>query len=484
MSDWTKNIHRLSDYKLKIPRTVEHGMKVPGIIYAGPEIYEMLIGDDAPAQVINVAMLPGILEYSLAMPDIHYGYGFPIGGVAAMSVSDGVISPGGVGFDINCGVRMLRSNIEAGKVREKADELCSQLFRDIPCGVGSTGDIRLGHREIEQALRKGAAWAVKNGYGWEEDLDYCEEGGALEADDVSGVSERARERGRNQLGTLGSGNHFIEVQEVEEVRDERAARVFGLEKGMAAVMIHSGSRGLGHQVCDDAIRLMREAVVKYNIELPDRQLSCAPVRSPEGEEYRRAMCAAANFAWANRQCLAHGVRGVFERVFGAPAARLGLGLVYDVAHNIAKMEEHEVQGRRTGVCVHRKGATRAFPAGHPEIPERYRSVGQPVIVPGDMGRASYVLIGTELTMKETWGSICHGAGRAKSRSSAKRDFRAGQVFEQLAARGVSIRAKSKHSIVEEAPEAYKNVDLVVDTCVKAGLATVVARLRPIVVIKG
>jgi tRNA-splicing ligase RtcB (3'-phosphate/5'-hydroxy nucleic acid ligase) len=484
MGEWKKNIHRLSDYKIKIPRTCEPGMKVPGIIYAGPEIFSALLSDDAPSQVINVAMLPGILEYSIAMPDIHYGYGFPIGGVAAMSERGGVISPGGVGFDINCGVRMLRSSIDAKEIRRKADDLCARLFMDVPCGVGASGDIRLGGKELDLALRGGAAWAVKKGFGWNEDIEFCEEGGALDVDDAACVGRRARERGSDQLGTLGSGNHFIEVQEVDEIFDERAARVMGLDKGCAAVMIHSGSRGLGHQVCEDAIRTMRLAVLKYGIEIPDRQLSCAPLDSAEGEEYYRAMSAAANFAWANRQCLSHLVRGSFEKVFGAPAERLGLSLVYDVAHNIAKFEEHEVQGRKTRVCVHRKGATRAFPAGHPDIPERYRAIGQPVIVPGDMGRASYVLTGTELTMKETWGSICHGAGRLKSRSSAKRDFSAGRVFDDLASKGIKLRAKSKQSVVEEAPEAYKNVDFVVDTCVKAGLATVVARLRPIVVIKG
>ncbi len=484
MTDWQKTVHRLTDYKVKIPRTSYPGMRVPGIIYAGPEIYDDLLSDEAPMQVVNVAMLPGIVDYALAMPDIHYGYGFPIGGVAAMSERDGVISPGGVGFDINCGVRLLRSNLEASVVRENAEQLGAQLFRDVPCGVGVGGSIRLDGHKTEQVLRKGARWAVKQGYGWEEDIEYCEEGGALEIGDTEGVSHRARERGADQLGTLGAGNHFIEVQIVDEIFDARAARVMGLEKDSAAVMIHSGSRGLGHQVCEDFIKVMRTTTQQYGIEIPDRQLSCAPVGSAEGESYYSSMCAAANFAWANRHCLTHFVRGAFERVFGAPAQRLGLGLVYDVSHNIAKFEEHESEGRKVRVCVHRKGATRAFPAGHEEVPDRYRGIGQPVLVPGDMGRASYVLLGTELVMKETFGSICHGAGRLKSRSAAKSGFDAGRILGDLASRGVTLHAKCKKSILEEAPEAYKNVDHVVDTCVKAGLATLVARLRPVVVIKG
>jgi len=484
MADWQESVHRLTDYKLKIPRTSYVGMRVPGIIYAGPEIYEDLRSDEAPMQVVNVATLPGIVDYALAMPDIHYGYGFPIGGVAAMSEKDGVISPGGVGFDINCGVRLLRSNLEGAVVRDKAEQLGAQLFRDVPCGVGAGGSIRLDGRNMEQVLSNGARWAAKQGYGWEEDIEYCEECGALEIGYTEGVSRRARERGADQLGTLGAGNHFVEVQIVDEVFDERAARVMGLERGAATVMIHSGSRGLGHQVCEDFIKVMRTTTYKYGIEIPDRQLSCAPVGSAEGESYYNSMGAAANFAWANRHCLTHFVRGAFERVFGAPARRLGLGLVYDVSHNIAKFEEHESEGRKVRVCVHRKGATRAFPAGHEDVPARYRGIGQPVLVPGDMGRASYVLLGTELVMKETFGSICHGAGRLKSRSAAKSGFDAGRILGDLASRGVTLHAKCKKSILEEAPEAYKNVDHVVDTCVKAGLATPVARLRPVVVIKG
>jgi tRNA-splicing ligase RtcB (3'-phosphate/5'-hydroxy nucleic acid ligase) len=485
MAEWQKNIHKLSDFKIKIPRTSYDGMRVPGIIYAGPEVLSDLLTDEAPMQVVNVAMMPGIVDFSLAMPDIHYGYGFPIGGVAAMSESDGVISPGGVGFDINCGVRLIRSSVSEEDVRAKADTLATQLFRDIPCGIGAGGEIKLENKKMEQVLRKGARWAVKQGYGWEEDVEMCEENGALETFDTDGVSRRARERGFDQLGTLGSGNHFVEVQVVEEVFDERAARIMGIEKGTVTVMIHSGSRGLGHQICEDYIKVMRTAALKYGIELPDRQLSCAPVNSQEGQSYYSSMCGAANFAWANRHCLTHYARGAFERVFGAPAERLGMHLVYDVSHNIAKFEEHETQeSKRRRLCVHRKGATRAFPAGHPDVPARYSEIGQPVLVPGDMGRASYVMLGTEQVMKETFGSICHGAGRLKSRSAAKANFSASGILSDLASRGVTLQAKCKKSILEEAPEAYKNVTHVVDTCVNAGLATAVARLRPIIVIKG
>ena len=485
MANWTNNIERIDNCRIRIPKTACEGMRVPGMIYAGPKIYEELLDDDAPKQVMNVAMLPGIVDYSIAMPDIHYGYGFPIGGVAAMAEGDGVISPGGVGFDINCGVRLIGSDIDAADVRAKSDALAAQLFRDIPCGVGAGGDIRLDDKKMEQVLRKGARWAAKNGYGWAEDIENCEECGALETDDTDGVSRRARERGSDQLGTLGAGNHFVEVQEIVEIYDDDAARVMGLRKGAAAVMIHSGSRGLGHQVCEDFIKVMRSARQKYGISLPDSQLSCAPLGSPEGRAYYNSMCAAANFAWANRHCLTHFARGAFERVFGKPAERLGLRLVYDVSHNIAKFERHtDSSGRERTVCVHRKGATRAFPAGREELPERYKNIGQPVLVPGDMGRASYVMLGTELTLKETFGSICHGAGRRMSRSAAKSGLSADRVLGDLAARGVKIQAKSKKAILEEAPDAYKNVEFVVSTCVNAGLAKSVAKLKPLIVIKG
>lgn len=482
-SEWKESIRWLDDFRLEIPVDSAPWMRVPGLVYTDRHSGEMPEWE-ALAQVMNVASLPGIVGRSLAMPDIHYGYGFPIGGVAATDVSEGVISPGGVGFDINCGVRMLATTIEAAAVRKKADELCVALFHDVPSGVGVGGDIRVGRKDLEKVLRGGARWAVKQGYGWDEDIEFCEAGGRLEFDDMGGVTKHALERGGDQLGTLGAGNHFIEVQRVEKVFDERAAHIMGLDEGLTAVMIHSGSRGLGAQVCQDSLRLMRDTSVRYGYELPDRQLSCAPVRSPEGQEYFSAMCAAANYAWANRQCLSHRVRLTFEKVFSAPASRLGMHLIYDVAHNIARMEKHKFNGPEIELCVHRKGATRAFPAGHSDLPKSYATIGQPVIVPGDMGTSSYVMLGTQRTMEETWGSICHGAGRRKSRSAAKSEFKTSEILEQLAAKGISIQAKGKKSILEEAPGAYKNINVVVETCVAAGIATKVARLKPIAVIKG
>lgn len=484
MPDWASILQKQGEASYVIPRSHREDMRVPGKVYASGALFDLLVADEACAQVVNVAALPGIVGWSLAMPDIHFGYGFPIGGVAAMDVDEGVISPGGVGFDINCGVRMLRTDLERGAVLERAGALGARIFSTIPCGVGSTGDIRLGAKDMERVLTRGAAWAAAQGFGDQADLEHSEQNGCLETHDTEGVSARARERGRNQLGTLGSGNHFIEVQFVDAVYDARAAAAFGLEHGLVTVMIHSGSRGLGAQVCQDSVRDMKDAVLRYGISLPDRQLACAPVTSPEGRRYYGAMAAAANYAWANRQCMAHLVRRAFEEVFGLGAARLGLRQVYDVAHNIAKIERHAVDGRERALCVHRKGATRAFPAGHPEVPEAYRGAGQPVLVPGDMGRCSFVLTGGPRVMQETWGSICHGAGRVQSRTAAKAAHTSRQVIEKLRARGVEIHARGKKTIVEEAPEAYKDVSLVVETCEKAGIARKVARLRPMIVIKG
>ena len=484
MPDWNTILQKQGPARYVIPADVREDMHVPGVIYADDNLLKALLKDDAPSQVMNVATLPGVLRWSLAMPDIHFGYGFPIGGVAAMDARRGVISPGGVGFDINCGVRLLGSAMGRDDVMERASLLADRLFSAIPCGVGSHGDIRLNPKEMERVLQRGAAWPVSQGYGQDSDLDVTEENGCLETGDTEGVSNRARERGRNQLGTLGSGNHFIEIQEVEAVYDSRAAGAMGLEQGMVTIMIHSGSRGLGAQVCQEFVRDMKQAVNKYGIGLPDRQLACAPVDSPEGRRYYNAMAGAANYAWANRQCLAHLTRRVFEEVFGLGAARLGLRQVYDVAHNIAKMEKHEVDGKPRTVCVHRKGATRAFPAGHEDVPAAYRAVGQPVLVPGDMGRASFVMRGTPLAMEQTWGSLCHGAGRLKSRSAAKASMNRKMVLDKLGARGIHVRAKDKRTLVEEAPDAYKDVTDVVNTCVQAGLAEKVARMRPLVVIKG
>ena len=484
MVDWADILEPHGDAAYVIPKGFRSDMRVPGKIFAHGSLYELLIRDQAPAQVVNVATLPGIVRWSLAMPDIHFGYGFPIGGVAAMDVRDGVISPGGVGFDINCGVRLLRSDLTRGDVAARSQNLANQLFKNIPCGVGSRGQIRLSPKHMERVLHQGAAWAVSQGFGQSSDLEFSEQSGCLETHDTQGVGDRARERGKDQLGTLGSGNHFVEVQYVDAVYDEREARAMGLEHGRATIMIHTGSRGLGAQVCQDSVRAMKDATHKYGIDLPDRQLACAPVSSPEGQQYYGAMAGAANYAWANRQCLVHLVRLTFEEVFGLGAARLGLHQVYDVAHNIAKFEEHLVDGKPRTLCVHRKGATRAFPAGHPDIPGAYRAVGQPVLVPGDMGRCSYVLIGDPLAMDQTWGSICHGAGRIQSRTSAKEHFTSKQVIAKLQAQGIELRAAGKKTIVEEAPEAYKDVSLVVETCERAGLAHKVARLRPLVVVKG
>jgi tRNA-splicing ligase RtcB len=473
---------KIDNYRWRIPKT--GGMKVPGIIYADETLLKSVTMDQSPQQVINVAHLPGIVCCSLAMPDMHWGYGFPIGGVAATDIREGVISPGGVGYDINCGCRLIRTDLTERDLGGKVEKLAAALFRNIPCGVGSTGNIKLSRDDERRVLTEGARWAVRQGYGEPEDPERTEEGGAMEGADPSLVSERALKRGRDQLGTLGSGNHFLEVDTVQEVYDPAVADVFGLSSGQIVVQIHSGSRGLGYQVCDDYLRTMGKAVQKYNINLPDRQLASAPLESPEGREYFSAMACAANYAWANRQCMMHWTRETFMKTLGAGPADLNMRLVYDVCHNIAKKEIHEVEGRKREVCVHRKGATRAFPAGHPDIPECYRSVGQPVLIPGDMGSGSYVLVGTDLAMAETFGSTCHGAGRVKSRSKSKRATDASKLLEDLRNRGIIVVARGKRTVAEEAPEAYKDIDRVVDVVHRAGISRKVARLRPLCVIKG
>jgi tRNA-splicing ligase RtcB len=417
----------------------------------------------------------------MAMPDIHQGYGFPIGGVAAMDWDDGVVSPGGVGFDINCGVRLVRTNLSAADVRGRLKELVDQMFRDVPCGAGGAGPLKIGARQLDEILETGARWMVENGYGDARDLEYCEEHGAIEEADADRVSERAKERGRPQLGTLGSGNHFLEVQFVDSIADQVAARAFGIEAGQAAVLIHCGSRGLGHQVCTDYLAEMGAAMKRYEISLPDRQLACVPIQSPEGKAYLGAMRAAANFAWANRQAILHLLRGSFQKVFGASAR---LDLVYDVCHNIAKREKHTYEGRKRNVLVHRKGATRAFPAGQRELPSAYRRTGQPVLVPGSMGTASWVLAGAPGAMLETFASVCHGAGRLMSRTAARKGRDAAQVRQRLEEAGILVRSETRDGILEEVPEAYKDVDEVIEVVAQAGLATKVARLRPLGVIKG
>lgn len=481
---WEGPLDKVDQFRWRIPETYKPGMKVPGLIYVSEDNLDVLREDQAPEQVANAAHLPGIVGASLAMPDIHWGYGFAIGGVAAMRLDDGVISPGGVGFDINCGVRLLRTNLSEEDVRPRLNELVNQLFRDIPSGVGSTGVIRLEKGEIVEVLEKGAAWAVEKGYGRPRDLVMTEEQGCMKEAKAEKVSDRACKRGTPQIGTLGSGNHFLELQVIEEIFHTRAAEKLRLSEGMVVIMIHSGSRGLGHQVCTDYLKVMERAVGKYKISIPDRQLACAPFASQEGQDYFAAMAAAANYAWANRQVIMHRTRQTFEKVFRRSPEDLAMGLVYDVAHNIAKIEEHVVDGKNLRLCVHRKGATRAFPPGHPDIPREYSDIGQPVLVPGDMGRNSYLLVGTERALHETFGSTCHGAGRLLSRTAAKKAVSGMAIQSELRDRGIIVKAASKGVLAEEAPEAYKDVNEVVQVCHEAGISLRVARMRPIGVIKG
>ncbi|MCH7718527.1 MAG: RtcB family protein [Chloroflexi bacterium] len=482
---WLKILKQIDDQRWELPQDYKPGMRVPALIFADRAMLEQLEGDQAIEQAANVATLPGIIGRSLAMPDIHWGYGFPIGGVAAMRVEDGVVSPGGVGFDINCGARVISTKLREEDVRPILKELVNQLYRDTPAGLGGHGFLRLNRGELDDLMVQGAAWMVERGYGEPEDLDATESRGCLAGADPGAVSERARQRGLVQLGTLGSGNHFLEVQVVEQIFDEEAARAFGLDgPGQVLIFFHCGSRGFGHQVCQDYLRTMEQAASKYKIELPDKQLACAPIRSPEGKAYLGAMAAAANFAWANRQAITHQIRRAIMKVTGRSREELGLDLVYDVAHNIAKIERHRIDGREVTVCVHRKGATRAFPAGHPELPERYRRVGHPVLIPGDMGRYSYLAVGTEQAMAETWGSACHGAGRVRSRGATKRLLAGVNVAQRLADQGIVVRAQNPRALAEEASEAYKDVANVVDILERAGISRKVARMRPIGVIKG
>ncbi len=465
----------------RIRRDESLGMRTDVVVYASQAILDQIRKDLSLEQAMNVATLPGIVGPSLAMPDIHQGYGFPIGGVAATDLSTGVVSPGGVGFDINCGVRLVRTSLAEAEVRPRMRDLINQVFRDVPCGTGGSGFVKIDEKQLDEVLERGARWMVENGYGEERDAEFAEAGGALDDADPACVSARAKQRGRPQLGTLGSGNHFLEVQYVEQIHDQPAARAFGLAAGQIVVLIHSGSRGLGHQVCTDYLAEMNGAMRRYNITLPDRQLACTPISSPEGQNYLAAMRAAANFAWANRQGILHFLRGAFRRIFGE-ATRLDL--VYDVCHNIAKHERYEIDGQKRDVLVHRKGATRAFPPGHLEIPEAYRGVGQPVLIPGSMGTASWVLTGADGAMRETFGSVCHGAGRLLSRTAARKGRDARQVQKQLEEQGILVKSETRDGILEEIPEAYKDVDEVIDVVHRAGLARKVARLRPMGVIKG
>ncbi len=477
-------LEKVSPYCFKISKSYKKGMRVPGVIYADEELFLLAEADKALEQVVNVAFLPGIVKASFAMPDIHWGYGFPIGGVAATDAKDGFISPGGVGFDISCGVRLLRTNLLACETRPLLKNLVHELSRNIPKGVGRHGKIKLSPNEMRELLATGISWVLKRGYAWDEDGVCIEEKGCLDGASPDKVSKRAIERGHNQLGTLGSGNHFVEIQEVVDVFDKQVAEVFGIFKGQLVVMIHSGSRGLGHQVCSDYIKVMDKVAKRLGLELPDRQLACAPISSAEGKSYYAAMACAANYAMANRQVLTYWTRQSFETIFKKSAKELDMNLLYDVSHNLAKFEDHLVDGKSMRVCIHRKGATRAF--GPNLLPKEspYYTIGQPVIIPGDMGRASYILVGTRESENEAFSSTCHGAGRVMSRSEAKRKIGVEQLKKELAEKGVVVEAGHLSLLVEEAPEAYKDVSRVVDVCDGAGLSRKVAKLKPLGVLKG
>ena len=482
---WKGPLEQIDEYRWRIPKSYKPGMRVDGLIFASKAMIEQIKQDQAPEQVANVAFLPGIVGYSIAMPDIHWGYGFPVGGVAAMDVEEGVISPGGIGYDINCGVRLLRTDLTEKQVRPRLKELLDQIFRDVPAGFGGEGLIRISRADLRQVMLKGAHWTVEHGYGWADDLAHTEATGRLDMPDPDVITEKAIERGKDQLGTLGGGNHFLEIQVVDEIYDPIAAQAMGITQvGQVTIMIHTGSRGFGHQTCQDHLDIMEEAHSKYGISLPDRQLACAPIKSEEGQTYLRAMHCAANFAFANRQAIAHWTRQAFAKVFKSTPESLGMYQVYDVAHNIAKIEDHEWDGEKVRVCVHRKGATRAFPPGHPETPEAYRAVGQPVLIPGDMGRYSFVLVGTEGAMRESFGTTCHGAGRMMSRKGALREAKNRNIAKEMEEQGILVRAQNKATLAEEASYAYKDVANVVEVVHNAGIARKVARLRPIGVVKG
>ena len=478
-------LEKIDEYRWRIPKSYMAGMRVDGIIYANEKLLEQAKSEEALQQVANVAHLPGIVKHSLAMPDLHWGYGFVIGGVAATDPeADGVVSPGGIGYDLNCGVRLIRTNLDVKQLEGRTKGLVAKLFENVPCGVGSSGKIRLNQQEEKQMVEQGARWAVEREYGFLEDLQFTEANGFLSLANADAVSERALERGKNQLGTLGSGNHFLEVQVVDRILYREAAEVMGLTEGQICVMIHSGSRGFGYQVCDEHVKTWVQVAKKYGIDLPDRQLASAPINSKEGQDYITAMACGANYAWNNRQCIMHWVRQTFMDFFETGVDELGLELVYDVAHNIGKFEKHLVDGIERELFVHRKGATRAFPAGHPEIPDKYQKVGQPVLIPGDMGTASYVLVGSPSAMEQTWGTTCHGAGRMLSRRKAMQITKGRSIQKDLEKQGIFVRAEGRRTLNEEVPEAYKDVDEVVKVVDAAGLSRRVARLRPIGVVKG
>ncbi|MGB9709133.1 MAG: RtcB family protein [Infirmifilum sp.] len=478
-------LRKITEYLWEIPPTYKHGMRVPGLVIADEVLIAKMKEDLTLEQVANVAFLPGIYKYSIVLPDGHQGYGFPIGGVAAFDSEEGVLSPGGVGYDINCGVRVLRTDLSEQEVRPRLRELAETLFRKVPSGLGSTSGLELSFSELDKVLEEGVSWAISHGYGWKDDPLHIEERGRMEGADANAVSREAKQRGRNQLGTLGSGNHFLEVQKVDKIYDPDIAKVLGIEReGQITVMIHTGSRGLGHQVASDYLKIMERLIPKYKLPLPDRELVSVPATSDEAQRYFSAMKAAANFAWTNRQIITHQVRESFRSVFKRDPDALGLRIIYDVAHNIAKLEEHVVDGKRVKVYVHRKGATRAFPPGHPEIPADYKSIGQPVLIPGSMGTASYILVGTTKAMEMTFGSSPHGAGRMQSRAEARRSVRGQEIKNELENRGIVVRAASLAVVAEEAPDAYKDVDRVVLVADAVGIAKKVVRMVPIAVVKG
>ena len=474
-----KDFRKINDWLWEIPKSFREDMRVPARIYASKEILE-LVEDKALMQLVNTTTLPGIVKYAIAMPDIHSGYGPPIGGVGAIKLLDGVISPGFVGYDENCGVRLLLSDYTQEKVQPYLEKLANEIQRGVPSGLGKGRKTKLSVEQINRILEGGVPYLVKQGYGEKEDVENCEEKGRMVGADASCVSEHAKNRGRDQVGTLGSGNHFVEIQKVEEIFDEKVAKVFGLFKEQVVVMIHTGSRGLGHQNCTDYLRTVMQALPKYGIKLPDRELACVPFNSPEGQRFFKAMSAACNYAWSNRHMITHYIRKAWGNVLEGKA---NLRLLYDVAHNIAKIEEHEVDGEKMKLIVHRKGATRAFPPGNPEIPEKYREVGQPVLIPGTMGTASYICAGTEKS-KEAWYTVNHGAGRTMSRHAAIRAISGQEVVNQLKQKGIIIKCRSMRGIAEEAPLAYKDIDNVVEVVHNAGLSRKVAKLVPLAVIKG
>jgi tRNA-splicing ligase RtcB len=478
------DLERISDFEWEIPRSFRHDMRVPVRIFATQELLEQILDDKSLDQSVNAATLPGLMGHVVVMPDMHQGYGFPIGGVAATEFPQGVVSPGAIGYDINCGVRLLASGIEFEAVKDEMDSLATLLNQHCPSGVGSRGVVRVNIRELDRILRDGSRWALHNGFATENDLARTEERGCIEGANPAKVSDRAKQRGHTQIGSLGAGNHFIEVDVVDRIFDSDAASIMGLNEGCLTVQIHCGSRGLGHQICTDYVQDFQKVVIRYGIDLPDRELVCAPMDSPEGQAYLGAMRTAANFAFANRQLLAFSARQAFEETFAGKIRGWELVQVYDIAHNMGKIETHNVRGRMIKVCVHRKGATRAFGPNSPELPSEYQRIGQPVLVPGSMGTASWVLTGTAASMHLSWGSCCHGAGRLMSRHQAKHGIRGENLLRELESRGIKVRAGSLPGLAEEAPQAYKDVDEVVQVVTAAGIAQKIARLVPVAVIKG